>query len=92
MAINWESRLSELGVDIRLGRGELLSPGVIRINANDAISEVRGKKIIIATGSQPASLPTLPFEDDVVISADDVFREYEHSKICVCFGWRGQWM
>ena len=86
VAINWESRLSELGVDIRLGRGELLSPGVIRINANDAISEVRGKKIIIATGSQPASLPTLPFEDDVVISADDVFENMSTPKSVFVLG------
>ncbi len=74
VATNWESRLSDIGVKIRLGRGDLLTPDSVRITTKDGTSEVRGKKIIIATGSHPISLPTLPFEGDVVISTDDVFK------------------
>ena len=34
------------------------------------------KKIIIATGSSPVSLPTLPFEGDIIVPTDDIFKNY----------------
>ena len=71
---NRASRLNELGVEIRLGRGILLSPSIVQVETDGVSTEVLGEKIIIATGSHPVALPTLPFEKDVVLSADNVFQ------------------
>lgn len=71
---NWMSRLNEFGVESRLGKGVLSSPSMVRVEVEGESSEVRAKKIIIATGSHAIALPTLPFEEDVIISADNVFQ------------------
>lgn len=75
VAQNWRSKLDDRGVEIRLGRASLVSPTLVQVESADGeSSEVRAKKIILATGSNPLPLPTMPFEGDAIISVDDVFR------------------
>ena len=70
----WKANLAELGVKIEFGRGIPLSPALLQIESGGKISEIHAKKIILATGSHPLSIPTLPFEENIIISADDVFK------------------
>jgi len=70
----WEESLIRLGVQIELGKGVPLSSTLIQIESDEKKSEIHTKKIILATGSHPVSIPTLPFEKDIIISADDVFQ------------------
>ena len=70
----WEQRLTKAGVTIEIGTGLPLSAGLVQVRSNSKTFDIATKKIIIATGSSPRSLPTLPFEGDIIVPADDVFK------------------
>ena len=72
----WEQRLTEAGVTIKIGSGLPLSSGLVQVISNDKTFDIATKKIIIATGSSPGSLPTLPFEGDIIVPRDDVFKNH----------------
>ena len=85
----WEQRLTEFGVAILSGRGAPLSSELVQVKVDDKTFDVRAKKIILATGSHPVALPILPFEEDVIISADDVFKSNEVPKTVFIIGGGG---
>ena len=72
----WEQRLTEAGVTIKIGSGLPLSSDLVQVRSNDKTFDIATKKIIIATGSSPIPLPTLPFEGDIIIPTDDVFKNH----------------
>jgi len=60
------------GVNLIEGRGSLLSPDVVRVVQKDGMTmDIKSDKVIIATGSRPASLPGISFDGDHIISSDD---------------------
>jgi dihydrolipoamide dehydrogenase len=63
------------GVSLIEGRGSLLSPDVVRVVQNDGSAmDVKSDRIIIATGSKPATIPGIPFDGESVITSDDAVR------------------
>ena len=72
----WEQRLTEAGVTIKIGSGLPLSSDLVQVRSNDKTFDIPTKKIIIATGSSPVPLPTLPFEGDIIVPTDDVFKNH----------------
>jgi len=82
----WEESLTQLGVKIHLGNGTPLSPTIVQIQTGEKTSEISTKKIILATGSYPVSLPTLPFEKDIIISSDEVFQSNTIPKSVLIMG------
>jgi len=72
----WEQRLTEAGVTIKIGSGLPLSSDLVQVRSNDKTFDIATKKIIIATGSSPVPLPTLPFEGDIIVPTDDIFKNY----------------
>ena len=72
----WEQRLTEAGVTIKIGSGLPLSSDLVQVRSNDKAFDIATKKIIIATGSSPVSLPTLPFEGDIIVPTDDIFKNH----------------
>ncbi len=63
--------------DIRLlqGKGVLAAPGTIAVTLNDGTEEtVSSDSIIIATGSRPAALPSLPFDGTHILSSTDALN------------------
>jgi len=72
----WEQRLTEAGVTIKIGSGLPLSSDLVQVRSNDKAFDIATKKIIIATGSSPVPLPTLPFEGDIIIPTDDIFKNH----------------
>ena len=72
----WEQRLTESGVTIKIGSGLPLSSDLVQVRSNDKTFDIGTKKIIIATGSSSVSLPTLPFEGDIIVPTDDIFKNY----------------
>ena len=82
----WETSLAELGVEIFFGAGIPLSSELIQVKSEEKLSEICTKKIIIATGSYPIPIPTLPFEKDNIISADDVFQSNTIPKTVLVMG------
>ena len=72
----WEQRLTEAGVTIKIGSGLPLSSDLVQVRSNGKAFDIATKKIIIATGSSPVSLPTLPFEGDIIVPTDDIFKNH----------------
>ena len=72
----WEQRLTEAGVTIKIGSGLPLSSDLVQVRSNDKAFDIATKKIIIATGSSPVSLPTLPFEGTIIVPTDDIFKNH----------------
>jgi dihydrolipoamide dehydrogenase len=63
------------GVSLIEGRGSLLSPEVVRVVQNDGSSmDIKSDRIIIATGSKPATIPGIPFDGESVITSDDAVQ------------------
>jgi dihydrolipoamide dehydrogenase len=62
-------------IDRLRGHGRLRSPGKIVISGDDG-GEIGASSIIIATGSRPVDLPSLPFDGRLVVSSTEA----------LCFG------
>ncbi|MHC4692144.1 MAG: dihydrolipoyl dehydrogenase [Planctomycetota bacterium] len=53
------------------GRAVITAPGTIKIEAEGSATQIQAGKIILATGSQPIELPSLPFDGRTVISSKE---------------------
>ena len=76
----WEKKLVESGVTIKIGKGLPLSSVLVEVKSNDKTFDVGTKKIILATGSSSVPVPTLPFEGDIIIPTDDIFKNHSIPK------------
>jgi dihydrolipoamide dehydrogenase len=63
------------GIVLRNGRGVLLSPREIAVTLKDGAREtIVADRIIIATGSRPSDIPTIPFDGRHVISSKEALE------------------
>jgi len=63
------------GIVLKHGRGVLLSPREIAVTLKDGSCEtIVADRIIIATGSRPSDIPTLPFDGRHVISSKEALE------------------
>jgi dihydrolipoamide dehydrogenase len=69
----WKKTLKEKGVHIETGFGLLVGANEIRVQGDDEEQIVKAKKIILAMGSSIEAPATIPFDEERIISADDVF-------------------
>lgn len=69
---NLESKLSQAGVALIKGKGSLAGVHEISVQGKDKIQTVTGKSLILACGFHPSFPPTLPQEENVIISVDEI--------------------
>jgi len=63
------------GIKIINGRGRLVGKNSIEVSMRDgSVETLDCDKIIIATGSRPAEVPSFPFDGDSILSSDDALR------------------
>ena len=63
------------GVDLIEGRGSLVSPDKVRVHGKDgSTADIQTDKMIIATGSRPATIPGFTFDGRSVLSSDDAVQ------------------
>lgn len=63
------------GVTLIEGRGSLLSPDVVRVVQKDGTTmDIKSDRILIATGSRPATIQGIPFDGENVITSDDAVQ------------------
>ncbi len=75
------------GVTLKEGRGTLLSKKEIEIKNKDGSSEkIEADKIIIATGSRPAQIPSFTFDGKKILSSDDALNLMEIPKSLLIIG------
>jgi len=58
-------------VEILQGRAVVTAPNQIKIETDAAPMHIQVGKIILATGSQPSQIPTVPFDGQTVISSKE---------------------
>ena len=59
-------------IAIETGTGKLIGAGKVSVQGpNGKTSELTAKNIVIATGSEPASLPNIPFDGNFVVSSTE---------------------
>ncbi len=61
-------------VELKNGRGELVSDREIRISKAEGGETVTADRIIVATGSRPAEIPTFPYDGKNIISSTEALE------------------
>ena len=69
---NLESKLAQAGVVLVEGDGILAGPSEISVQCKEKIDTITGKSLILACGSDPSFPSTLPREENVIISIDEI--------------------
>jgi len=75
----------ERGVDLFKGKGRIINKNSIQVKGNDKIELLKGKALIIATGSRPARPSSFPSNSPFVLDTEDWFnlREVPESLLVV---------
>jgi len=64
--------LKSRAVEIVEGHGRITGPGAVSIEGEDgAVSDIQARTIIIATGSEPSSIPGYEIDGSRIVSSDD---------------------
>lgn len=58
-------------VKIIPGRAVVTAPGKIKVESDAGAAEIEAGKIILATGSQPIEIPSIPFDSETIISSKE---------------------
>jgi len=75
------------GITLKEGRGILNSPHGITVTHRDGSKEnIDSDSIIIATGSRPLEIPSLPFDGQKILSSDDALKLKEIPKSLLIVG------
>lgn len=69
-----EFLLEKNQIEIIRGTAKVLGPGKVQIEAQGTRQEAEGKRIILATGSSPASIPGIEFDKEKFLSSDDLLE------------------
>lgn len=81
------SLLKSWGITVKEGRGVLTSAKEIEVRTKDGNTEkIEADKIIIATGSRPAQIPTFPFDGKNIISSTEALELTEIPKSLLIIG------
>ena len=74
-------------VQVFKGAARIEKPGLITVTREDGSSDaVETKNILIATGSVPRSLPTLPIDGQHIITSDEILELSEIPKSLIVLG------
>jgi dihydrolipoamide dehydrogenase len=69
-----ESTLRDRGVQIEFGEAATCGPQEVRISGADGGKSIKAKNIIFSMGSSIQAPPTIPFDEERIISRDDIFK------------------
>ena len=68
------------------GRGRLLSPTAVEVKGDGGVETLEGRAVILATGSEPRSLPGVAIDEKAVISSTGALRTERAPKSIVVVG------
>jgi len=63
-------KLDDADVEWIQGTGSVIGTGALQVDGKEGLQEIVAKNIILATGSQARSIPTLPFDDQDILPLD----------------------
>ncbi len=64
-------------ISVYEGTGRISAPGTVTVTTAKGEEVLRGKDILVATGSVPRALPGLPFDGQRVLSSDHVLEKQD---------------
>lgn len=70
------SLFKKYGVACYKGTAELVTPDKVRVKSFDGETEIETERVIIATGSVPASLPGVEFDDEGIVGTSTEALSY----------------
>jgi dihydrolipoamide dehydrogenase len=73
-------------IGLFLGRGVLRTPTLVEVSGQGGVETLEAKSIILATGSEPKSLPGVPIDEERVISSNGAVRIERAPKSLVIIG------
>ncbi|WP_297337500.1 dihydrolipoyl dehydrogenase [Algoriphagus sp.] len=74
-------------IDVHHGVGSFVDATTVKVSKEDGKSEeIKGKNIIIATGSKPASLPFIKLDKDRIITSTEALKMKEIPKHLIVIG------
>lgn len=74
-------------IDVHHGLGSFVDASTVKVTKEDGLSEeIKGRNIIIATGSKPASLPFIKIDKDRVITSTEALKLKEIPKHMIVIG------
>lgn len=74
-------------IDVHTGLGSFVNDTTVKVTKEDGSSEeIKGKNIIIATGSKPASLPFIKLDKDRIITSTEALKLKEIPKHMIVIG------
>src|SRR5262249_3809590 len=74
------------GVETVMGDAHFLSPQEVEVRGAEGTFRIKAKKIVIATGSVPASIPPFPFDGQRIISSTEALALTEVPKRLLVIG------
>jgi NAD(P) transhydrogenase len=80
------AQLSRNGIEVLSGVASFAGPNRILITSVRGQSELEAEKIILATGTKPASSPLVPFNNRNIINSDQILQMPEIPKTMIVVG------
>ncbi len=82
-----EKLLKGNDVDVVQGRGRFSAADTVEVTAQDGtVTEVKARNFIIATGSRPLDIPSMPVDGDRIVNSDQVWQLTDLPKSMVIVG------
>lgn len=69
---NLEIRLNEADIELVKGEGSLASQNELLVQDGNKSQVIKGKSLILACGSEPSFSSTLPHQENIIISVDEI--------------------
>lgn len=69
-----EKNFSKNKINFIRGRAKLLSGNTVEVNSPEGSRTISADEIIIATGSKPRSVPTFEFDNNLIVSSDNIWN------------------
>src|SRR5215468_4362557 len=80
------AQLSRNGIELLNGIASFLTPTQIRVTGLRGQSDYQAEKIVIATGTKPASSPLVPFNNRTIINSDQILQMPEIPRTMMVVG------
>jgi len=81
-----EYLLKSRNVVVKKGRGKILNNQTIELETNNGKERIKGDNIVIATGSEPAIIPSFKIDGVNILTSDDALKLREIPKDIVIVG------
>jgi len=80
------AQLSRNGIEVLNGVASFMGPNSIRVNGVRGQTDFEAEKIIIASGTKPASSPLVPFNNRNIINSDQILQMPDIPKTMIVVG------